>query len=154
MQECPGDCNSLGGNESCEAHGHKNVIFRSIPGAPSKRASFLDPLTWNATAAECVGLNPSPYCHYASYTAWARTNALLWTWLRANGYRPPAAGQPASALTLIHTPGNIHHNDWASTDPDFVRNVESFSQWGNSEGAAPRPAGRARTWTCPCPAMP
>ncbi len=137
VNECPGECTFLGENESCEAHGHKNVIYRSISGAPSWRASFLNPLSWNAAPIDCIGPNPSPYCGFNSYSLWAGTNTALWMTLRAAGFGAPAAGGPASALTIIHTPGNIHHNDWDSIDPDFVRNVEIFSQWGNSEGPAP-----------------
>lgn len=77
---------AAGGNESCTAYGHKNVIFP------------------------------------------------LWSKLRAWGYQPATAGAPAHALTILHTPGNIHHNEWNALDPAFVRNVESFSQGGNSEG--------------------
>jgi len=136
VQECPGDCVSLGGNESCEAHGHKNVIFRSITGAPTARVSFLDPASWTAEPSQCTGQNPSAYCGFDTYSAFGPTNNALWSWLHGQGFDTATSGA-TGAITIIHTPGNIHHNDWDVTDSEFVRNVEIFSQWGNSEGPAP-----------------
>ncbi|NVB42825.1 hypothetical protein G6O69_33705 [Pseudenhygromyxa sp. WMMC2535] len=135
--DCPGECVSLGGNESCSAHGHKNVLFRDIDSAPSERVSYLDPAIMNVEGVQCMTNQAPAYCFFTDYTAWAQDNDLLWDWLRDAGFAPAQPGEAPDALTIIHTPGNIHHNDWDAIDSDFVRNVEIFSQWGNSEGAPP-----------------
>lgn len=140
INECNGGCTSLGGNESCTAHGHKNVVFRSISGAPYARYSFLDPTSWTASGRDCRGNRPDSYCGFDTYTEYAADNLELWAKLDAAGL----GGAPADVLTIIHTPGNIHHNDWGVTDDAFVRHVEIFSQWGNSEGPAPAQCGRSQ----------
>jgi hypothetical protein len=142
--ECPGACSYLGENQSCSAYGHKNVVFRGIEataagvvpvGAPTKRLSYLDPASWTTPSSECASTSGLPYCGFDTYSVFAPSNTSLWSWLRTKEYAP--SGRAADALTIIHTPGNIHHNDWSTTDASFVRNVEVFSQWGNSEGEPP-----------------
>jgi hypothetical protein len=134
VRQCPGDCGR--GDETCEAHGHKNVVFRSVDGAPPMRASFLDPDSWTTPPRECV-TSTGNYCGFKTYTVYARDNRSLWGWLRALHY--DGDGQrPISALTIIHTPGNAQHTDWSVIDSSFVRHVEIFSKWGNSEGPPPQ----------------
>ena len=132
--ECPGESYSLGGNESKEAYGHKNVVFRSIRTTANARISFLDPALWTVPLTDCAGDTPDNYCGFDSYTLFADSGKALWQRLREQGMGPKGPGQPGDVVTIIHAPGNIHHNDWNATDPDFVRNIEIFSQWGNSEG--------------------
>lgn len=134
IKECTGECFSLGGNESCEAYGHKNVVFRSIGATPNSRGSFLDPASWTAPPTDCFGDTPDNYCGFDGYTVFADTSRALWQRLREQGMGPKGPEQPGDVVTIVHTPGNMHHNDWNATDPDFVRNIEIFSQWGNSEG--------------------
>lgn len=136
--DCPGprSCAVLGNNQSCEAYGHKNVVFRDIDAAPTRRASYIPPSVFTATGDACTGSDPDPYCGFDTYTDWTYTNENLWDWLEAGDYDLNDDGRP-DALTVIHTPGNIHHVDWDAVDNRFVRNVEIFSQWGSSEGAPP-----------------
>lgn len=129
-------CVSLGGVESCLSHGHKNVVLRDLQSAPDRRTSFLDPATWTAPVSECPTSRSDPYCGFATYTEHAFTNEDLWKTLRSSGYGPDSS-HPTRALTIIHSPGSIHRVDWDSIDTDFVRNVEIYSQWGNSEGPPP-----------------
>lgn len=141
VRECPGDCRD--GDMTCASHGHKNVIFEGVQTAPVVRVSFLDPASWTTPEAQCpVPADAAPgsganYCGYDQYTVWGYTNDGLWQWLRRNGYGSAAGRERASALTIIHSPGNEQATDWSTTDRDFVRAVEIFSQWGNSEGPPP-----------------
>ena len=134
IDECTGERYSLGGNESYEAYGHKNVVFRSISATPNSRISFLDPALWTVPLTDCAGDTLNNYCGFDGYTIFADSGKALWQRLREQGMGPKGPGQPGDVVTIIHSPGNIHHNDWNATDPDFVRNIEIFSQWGNSEG--------------------
>ena len=134
IDECTGERYSFGGNESYEAYGHKNVVFRSISATPNSRVSFLDPALWSVPLTDCAGDTLNNYCGFDSYTVFADSGRALWQRLREQGMGPKGPGKPGDVVTIIHSPGNIHHNDWNATDPDFVRNVEIFSQWGNSEG--------------------
>jgi len=68
IDECPGERYSVGGNESYEAYGHKNVVFRSISATPNSRVSFLDPALWTVPLTECAGNTPNNYCGFDSYT--------------------------------------------------------------------------------------
>ena len=134
IDECTGERYSFGGNESYEAYGHKNVVFRSISATPNSRVSFLDPALWTVPLTDCAGDTPNNYCGFDGYTVFADSAKALWQRLREQGMGPKGPGQPGDVVTIIHSPGNIHHNDWNATDPDFVRNIEIFSQWGNAEG--------------------
>jgi hypothetical protein len=145
VDECPaeasdgGECSYQGADESCADYGHKNVIFRSLTGAPTTRVSFLDPASWNQTGPSCNGPSTehNEYCGFSSYSALGTSNLGLWSWLSANGFAPTSAG--AQVVTIVHTPANLHHNDWSDTDTgtSYVHNVEIFSKWGSSEGAPP-----------------
>jgi hypothetical protein len=145
IDECPaeaadgGECTYQNMDESCSGYGHKNVIFRSIEGAPPARVSFLDPASWNDTGPSCNGPSTrrGDYCNFSSYTALGVNANGLWGWLSSNGFAPTSSG--AQVVTIVHTPANIHHNDWSDTDAGsaFVHNVEIFSKWGSSEGPAP-----------------
>lgn len=134
VAECPGDCDR--GDESCVGHGHKTLVFRDIAGAPSQRVSFLDPASWTPPPRECTGPRADRYCGFARYTDFAQNNQGLWNWLREHHYDKGPSGR-ADATTIIHSPGNHQHTDWDVTDPDLVRQVEIYSQWGNSEGPPP-----------------
>ena len=63
---------------------------------------------------------------------------------------PPASHCEGTAFTIIHTPANVgegsgdaqdHRTDWDVMDQEFVRHVEIYSKWGNSEGPPPAELG-------------
>lgn len=106
-------------------HGHKNVLFRDVEDAPPRRFASVRMNLYSAEEIPDDTLAP---------TAWD-------LWEKLEPWRPSCAGCPARAVTMMHTPANIHRSDWDAMDGDFVRNVEIFSQWGNSEGPVPPEAG-------------
>lgn len=133
--QCPSEC--ANGQQSCEAYGHKSVTFSAINEAPNVRVSFLDPAVWTTPERQCSGFRADLYCGFDTYSVYGPDDRALWSWLRYHGYGY-AGPQGLSVLTTIHTPGNQgQHTDWDVIDRDFVRQVEIFSVWGNSEGPAP-----------------
>lgn len=111
---------------SIEGYGHKNVFFKNL------NASELPLSEYGA----CVLNTNSEFLAEDAIALW---NAL-------DGYRPAGEGEEGSALTVVHTPANVsekeddaldHRTDWRYMDQDFVRHVEIYSKWGNSEGPPP-----------------
>ncbi|MDJ0763351.1 MAG: DUF3604 domain-containing protein [Myxococcota bacterium] len=110
-------------------YGHKTVIFQNL----------------NPTGDDA----PLPDVRYAAGTPLepgdrsknAPTPAALWR--RLEEHRPSRTERIGSALTIIHTPAkggvkiNDHSSDVDIVDVDFVRNIEIYSQHGNSEGPPP-----------------
>lgn len=116
--------NSHGLQTSTSGYGHKNVIFKD--------------LELSALPEQRYGVDE------------AATAKELWELL--NPYRAGNNGKAFNtALTIIHTPANVgdaedlsefggisdHRTDWEVMDGDFVKHVEIYSKWGNSEGPSP-----------------
>jgi hypothetical protein len=113
---------------SVKGYGHKNVVFKNL-------APVLLP------EGEYGAFNvDDPYL--------AKDATELWQ--KLEDYRPSCDGCEGTALTIVHTPANVgeglgdakdHRTDWDFMDPDFVRHVEIYSKWGNSEGPSPEGLG-------------
>ncbi len=120
---------------SCEGYGHKNVFFKNLETLDS-------PCRYGAMRLN-LGLPPLPIPCFAN-TAYDLYDAL-------DDLRPSVAGTPGDVMIIVHTPANTgdaedidegggsldHRTDWDALDPDFVRHIEIFSKWGNSEGPIP-----------------
>ncbi len=113
-----------GAGGSVKGYGHKNVVFRNFDPAQLPEGEY------GAFKVD------DPYL--------AKDAATLWE--KLEGYRPPCDGCEGTALTIVHTPANVgegigdpkdHRTDWDFMDGDFVRHVEIYSKWGNSEGPPP-----------------
>lgn len=111
---------------SLEGYGHKNVFFKSLDPSELPRSEY----------GACFLNTNSRYLAEDAVALW---NAL-------NAYRPTGDNGEGTALTVVHTPANIsekeddaldHRTDWRYMDHDFVRHVEIYSKWGNSEGPVP-----------------
>ena len=106
---------------SAQGYGHKNVLFKSLN-------------------QDMLPENEYGVCNVATEYLVPDANSL---WGVLQNYRPSEVGDEGAALTIIHTPANVgdgigdpqdHRTDWGVMDPDFVRHVEIYSKWGNSEG--------------------
>ncbi|RPJ04681.1 MAG: hypothetical protein EHM36_09540 [Deltaproteobacteria bacterium] len=113
---------------SMKGYGHKNVVFKD-----------LDPALLPEDEYGAFNVDDPHVAHDAT---------KLWEKLEA--YRPPCDGCEGTALTIVHTPANVgegtgdakdHRTDWDVVDRDFVRHVEIYSKWGNSEGPPPPEMG-------------
>jgi hypothetical protein len=111
---------------STTGYGHKNVIFRDLSGLPSKMVGAFDTVFSNEIVV-------------------APSASDLWTALA--DYLPVDENTAATAATIVHTPamhgkGTAAHNhqtDFDSMHASFVRSIELYSKWGNSEGESPIP---------------
>jgi hypothetical protein len=106
-------------------YGHKQVIFKETTGLPAKMiGAFNTPPSINEIEV-------------------ADTAQDLWVQLSSYLATPSAAAQ--SVLTVVHTPAmcgdgvpkHNHQTDFDYMHSEFVRNIEIYSKWGNSEGVAP-----------------
>jgi hypothetical protein len=111
-------------------YGHKQVIFKETTGLPEKMiGAFNTPPSINEIEV-------------------ADTAQELWDML---GAYLPSPGAAPTALTVVHTPAmsgdgepkHNHQTDFDAMHSIFVRNIEIYSKWGNSEGLAPEGTGCA-----------
>ena len=109
---------------STSGYGHKHVVFRDLSGLPAKMIGCFDTLGSNEIVV-------------------AKTCSDLWNGLA--DYLPSSSAEPALAMTMIHTPAmngqgvkaNNHQTDFSYMHGQFVRTIEIYSKWGNSEGPPP-----------------
>jgi hypothetical protein len=113
---------------SATGYGHKQVIFKETTGLPAKMIGAF-------------GIPPGQ-----QEIEVAKTAQELWGML---GAYLPSPGTAPTALTVVHTPAmsgdgepaHNHQTDFDAMHSDFVRNIEIYSKWGNSEGLAPDGTG-------------